>query len=32
MSLQPIDTVVFDDKGAIASLRSYFAATDVITG
>jgi steroid delta-isomerase len=32
MSLQPIDTVVFDDNGAIVSLRSYFAASDVITG
>lgn len=32
MRLQPIDTVVFDDSGAITSLRSYFAASDVIAG
>lgn len=32
MRLQPIDTVVFDDSGAITSLRSYFAPSDVIAG
>lgn len=32
MRLQPIDTVVFDDNGAITCLRSYFAASDVIAG
>jgi steroid Delta-isomerase len=29
MRLQPVDTAVFDAQGKIASLRSYFTASDV---
>jgi steroid delta-isomerase len=29
MRLEPIDTVVFDSDGKIASLRSYFSPSDV---
>jgi steroid Delta-isomerase len=29
MQLQPIDTVAFNEKGKITSLRSYFAPSDV---
>ncbi|OBF53527.1 nuclear transport factor 2 family protein [Mycolicibacterium monacense] len=29
MTLQPVDTVVFNEAGEISSLRSYFAPTDV---
>ena len=29
MRLQPVDTAVFDEKGKITSLRSYFAPSDV---
>jgi steroid Delta-isomerase len=29
MRLEPIDTVVFDSEGKIASLRSYFSPADV---